>query len=190
MTPKQRRFVEEYLVDLNGTQAAIRAGYSQKTARTIAAENLAKPDIAAALSAAQEKRAGKVEVTAERVLREYAILAFADMAHYLRFDEQGQALLDWENMPKEATRAISEITQEEYMVGAGDDARVVRRTKFKLHNKGGPLDSVAKHLGMFIERHELTGANGGPIQTEDVTQEHQVRARRIGEVLAKAKDRE
>jgi phage terminase small subunit len=159
LTNKQRRFVDEYLVDLNATRAAMRAGYSTKTSHVIGHENINKPEIAAAICKAQEKRAGKVEVTAERVLREYAVLAFSDMAHYLRFAEDGQAFLDWENMPKEATRAISEITQEEYVEG-GEDGRLVRKTKFRLHNKGSALDSVAKHLGMFIERHEITGKDG------------------------------
>lgn len=68
LTPKQSLFVKEYLIDLNGTQAAIRAGYSEKTARQIAEENLSKPDIQAAVQEAMDKRAQKVEITAEYVL--------------------------------------------------------------------------------------------------------------------------
>lgn len=68
LTAKQALFVKEYLVDLNGTQAAIRAGYSEKTARQIADENLSKPDIQAAVQQAMDKRAQKVEITAEYVL--------------------------------------------------------------------------------------------------------------------------
>lgn len=70
LNPKQQRFVAEYLIDLNATQAAIRAGYSERTARAIGAENLTKPDIAAAVAAGQAKRAGAVEITAEKVLRD------------------------------------------------------------------------------------------------------------------------
>lgn len=68
LTPKQALFVKEYLVDLNGTQAAIRAGYSEKTARQIADENLSKPDIQAAVQQAMDRRSKKVEITAEYVL--------------------------------------------------------------------------------------------------------------------------
>ncbi len=68
MTPKQRRFVDEYLCDLNATQAAIRSGYSKKTARFIGAENLTKPNIAAAIAAAVAKRSERTEVTADYVL--------------------------------------------------------------------------------------------------------------------------
>lgn len=70
LTPKQERFVLEYLVDLNATQAAIRAGYSERTARQTGAENLAKPVIAAAIQEAQAARAARVEITAEWVLRQ------------------------------------------------------------------------------------------------------------------------
>ena len=68
LSTKQRRFVEEYLVDLNGTQAAIRAGYSPRTARQIASENLSKPDIADAIAEAQAARSQRTQITADRVL--------------------------------------------------------------------------------------------------------------------------
>ena len=77
MTTKQQLFVDEYLVDLNATQAAIRAGYSEKTARSVGGENLTKPDIAAAIAKAIEARSERTEVTQDRVLEELAVLAFA-----------------------------------------------------------------------------------------------------------------
>ena len=70
MTPKQQRFVEEYLVDLNATQAAMRAGYSAKTARQMASENLSKPDIQEAIALAKQARSEKTKIDAEWVLRE------------------------------------------------------------------------------------------------------------------------
>lgn len=68
MTPRQQRFVDEYLVDLNATQAAIRAGYSKRTARSIGEENLTKPDISAAIQAAQAARSARVQVSQDEVL--------------------------------------------------------------------------------------------------------------------------
>ena len=68
MTPKQQRFVDEYLIDLNATQAAIRAGYSEKTAQVIGSENLSKPMIAAAVAAAQAERSERTEITQDYVL--------------------------------------------------------------------------------------------------------------------------
>lgn len=69
LTPKQQRFVEEYLIDLNATQAAIRAGYSEKTAKEIGSENLTKPNIAKAITEAQEKLSNKAQVTVEMVVQ-------------------------------------------------------------------------------------------------------------------------
>ena len=68
LTAKQQRFVAEYLIDLNATQAAIRAGYSEKTAYSIGQENLTKPEIAAAVAAAQAERSERTEVTQDYVL--------------------------------------------------------------------------------------------------------------------------
>lgn len=68
LTPKQQRFVEEYLIDLNATQAAIRAGYSEKTAKSVGHENLTKPDIQKAIEEAQEKLSNKAQVTVEMVV--------------------------------------------------------------------------------------------------------------------------
>mgnify|MGYP000495309096 CR=1 FL=1 len=70
LTSKQQRFVDEYLIDLNGAKAAIRAGYSEKTARNIASENLAKPDIAEAVAAAAAMRSERTQIDADWVLRE------------------------------------------------------------------------------------------------------------------------
>ena len=69
LTPKQQRFVEEYLIDLNATQAAIRAGYSEKTAQEIGSENLSKPMVAKAIAEAQEKLSNKTQVTVEMVVQ-------------------------------------------------------------------------------------------------------------------------
>ncbi len=70
MTPRQKRFVEEYLKDPNATQAAVRAGYSEKTAAVIGSENLRKPKIAEAVKESQAKRAERVEITADMILAE------------------------------------------------------------------------------------------------------------------------
>jgi len=77
LTDKQQRFVEEYLVDLNATQAAIRAGYSEDTARAIGSENLSKPAIADALAEAMAQRASELAIDARWVLSE-AVLVYRD----------------------------------------------------------------------------------------------------------------
>lgn len=78
LTPKQQRFVDEYLIDLNGAQAAIRAGYSPDTARQIATENLAKPYIQLAIAEARKAMQERTHITADKVITELALIAFAD----------------------------------------------------------------------------------------------------------------
>ena len=145
LTAKQRLFVDEYLVDLNATQAAIRAGYSERTAYSVGHENLKKPDIQQAISEASKARAERTGIDQDRVVDELAKIAFADMAHYVRFDGTN-AYIDFSAMPASATAAISEIVVDEYTVGRGDDAREVKRVRFKLHAKQAALDALLKHL--------------------------------------------
>ena len=115
LTPKQQRFVEEYLIDLNATQAAIRAGYSEKTAQEIGSENLSKPMVAKAIAEAQEKLSNKAQVTVEMVV---------------------QGLLN-------EAKDLSE--------GSTQSARV------------SAWAHLGKHLGMFKDKVEHTGKDGGPI---------------------------
>lgn len=82
LTRKQQLFVQEYLVDLNGAQAAIRAGYSKKTASVIAAENLSKPYLSQAIQKAFAERSRRTQVTQDRVIQEYARIAFSDISNY------------------------------------------------------------------------------------------------------------
>lgn len=154
MTPKQNRFVQEYLIDLNATQAAIRAGYSAKTADKIGTQLLGKTSVAEAITIEQEARATRTGITADRVLQEYAILGFSDLADFIEWKGQTATLKDSASLDKLKRRAISEITQTESGL------------KIKLHDKKGALDSVARHLGMFNDKMALTGKNGGPIQSE------------------------
>jgi len=157
LNPRQVAFITEYLVDFNGTQAAIRAGYSPKTASVQSFDLLRKPAIAEALTILSRKQLERANVTTERLIDEYAILGFSDMRNYLRFDEKGEVYLDWTNMPPEATRAIAEITQDVYMEGKGEDSREVKRTRFKLHPKQPSLDSLAERFWPAVKRTEHTG---------------------------------
>jgi phage terminase small subunit len=74
LTPKQQRFVDEYLIDLNATQAAIRAGYSEKTAKSIGQENLTKPDLAKAVQERIKERESRVEITQDKVLKDIELI--------------------------------------------------------------------------------------------------------------------
>jgi len=163
LTNKQRVFIAEYLVDFNATQAAIRAGYSEKTAGRIGQENLQKPDIAAAIDQALGERLKSLGVTSYRVLEELAGLGFSNMLDYIRISG-GDAYIDLSNLTREQAAAIQEITSETYVDGRGEDAEFVKRTKFKLADKKSSLELLGKHLKLFTEKVEHSGPSDGPIQ--------------------------
>ena len=160
LTNKQRLFVAEYLVDFNATQAAIRAGYSEKTAGRIGQENLQKPVISAAIDEALEERLKALGVTSHRVLEELARLGFSDMRDYTEWGPRGVMLKDASELSEDAARAISEVSQT---ITAGGGS-----IKFKLHDKKGALELLGKHLKLFTEKYEHTGAGGGPIEVIEV----------------------
>ena len=157
LTAKQARFVEEYLIDLNGSQAAIRAGYSGKTARAIAYELLTKPDIQDAIAEAQQERSKRTGINQDRVLAELALLGFSNMQDYMRSGPDGDPYLDFSGLTREQAAALTEVTVEDFKDGRGDDARDVKRVKFRLADKRAALVDIGKHLGMFKERVEHSG---------------------------------
>lgn len=146
-TPKRDLFVQEFLVDLNGTQAAIRAGYSQKTARSIACELLTKPDIQEAIAAAFKARVERTQITADRVMKEVALAAFLDPLELFNDDGTMKPLKD---MPEHARRAIAGIEVEEIFEGQGKDRTWIGYLKkIKLVSKEGTLNLAGRHVGAF-----------------------------------------
>lgn len=172
LTAKQAAFVSEYMIDRNATQAAIRSGYSKKTASAIGKENLRKPLIAEAIAAAEEELAERNGLSADKVIQELALLGFANMDDYIKRTEGGDVYVDLANLTREQAAAIQEIVVETYQEATGGgESREVKRTKFKLADKRASLVDLGRHFGVFIDRKELTGPNGGPIQHETITQE-------------------
>lgn len=164
LSRKQARFVEEYLVDLNGTQAAIRAGYSPKTAGVTAAQNLTKPNVAAALAAAQAKRSARTEITQDRVLQELARIGFADVRDLFTWDAERAAFVPSANLTDDQAAAVSAV-EAETVIYTNEDGVSETKIKLKLrtYDKLGALEKIGKHLGMFVDRVEHTGADGSPL---------------------------
>ena len=160
LTPKQSRFVDEYLIDLNATQAAIRAGYSENCASETGYENLRKPQIQVEIQRALNRRAEQCEITAERVLMELARIAFSNMADYVTAQDDGTAFVDLSQLTPDQAAAIQEIQTDEYMEGRGEDAVAVRKIKFKLHQRTRALELLGKHLGMFDDRLQIAAVPG------------------------------
>ncbi|MGX2974477.1 terminase small subunit [Ursidibacter arcticus] len=135
LTDKQQRFVEEYLIDLNATQAAIRAGYSAETARQIGAENLSKPVIQDAIQEAQNKRSERVQISQDDVLRD--LMELRDMC-----------------MGRKSVIVTDTVkNNQEGKVIAVDNPIYA----FESAGANKALELIGKHLGMFSQRVELSG---------------------------------
>ena len=167
LTDKQLKFVDEYLVDLNAAGAARRAGYSEKTARTIASEYLTKPNIQAAIEARRAKLA-KNTITPEQVVKQWMEIAELDMKDFLSWrtalaqvgtdEETGEPIFDY--------RPVLELKDSDKV-----DGRMVTEVsisdkgtfKFKLCDREKARENIAKHLGMFVEKQEISGPGGGEL---------------------------
>lgn len=159
LTPKQQRFVEEYLVDLNATQAAIRAGYSPKTANEQGARLLANVSVQAAIQEAMKARQTRTEITQDRVLAELAKIAFGDQRAVMEWGPSGVKLRDSKALTDDQAAIVAEVSESVTAAGG--------TLKLKTHDKVGALKLLGEHLGMFKQRVELTGKDGGPIQSQD-----------------------
>lgn len=152
LRPKQRAFVREYLKDLNATQAAIRAGYSKRTARQTGAENMSKPAVKAAIEKAVEARAKRTQLDADFVLVKLGILASSNMLDYLKVDaESGKFTVDLANLTEQQAYAISEV-----LITEGSDGS--QRLRFKLESKVAALRDLGRHVavGAFEDRVKVT----------------------------------
>ncbi len=154
VAPKQKRFIQEYLLDLNATQAAIRAGYSPKTANEQGARLLAKASVQAGVQEAMKRREKRTEVTADRVVQELAKIAFSDLKDFVDFGPDSIKIKDSDTVDGSVLAEVGETVSQ-----AGSTRTV------KLHNKMKALELLGRHLGIFTEKHELSGPGGGPIQT-------------------------
>ena len=156
LTPKQQRFVEEYLIDLNATQAAIRAGYSEKTAKEIGSENLTKPNIAKAIPEAQNKRTEQTQIDSAYVLKRLVEIDQMDVLDIMDDDGNVKPLRDWPKIWRQYISNIETISMDD---GEG------WLKKIKWPDKVKNLELLGKHVsvGAFKDKIEHSGPNGGPI---------------------------
>ncbi len=162
LTPKRQRFVNEYLKDLNATQAAIRAGYSEKTAHVQGPRLLGNVSIKAAVDAAIARRNKRLEVSQDKVIRELAKIALADIKHYLSYrTEKTQVGVDEEGNPVFDYRPVIELVPSENV-----DGTIIQEVSlsqkgiftFRLQDKLKALELLARHLGMLNDRVQLAGS--------------------------------
>jgi phage terminase small subunit len=150
---RQQRFVAEYVIDLNGTAAAIRAGYSPRTANEQAARLLAHASVSSAVQEAQRARLAARGLTAERVLEEYRRVALLD--HRSFFDAEGnlKPVSAWTDEQGSAVSSSEVIIKN----AAAGDGKTDRIHKLKTWDKVRALEGLAKHFGLLIEKQQVTG---------------------------------
>ena len=145
MTKKQKLFAEESLIDLNATQAAIRAGYSPNTAKSIGCENLTKPDIRTYIEKAMAERSKRTGINQDRVLQELAKIGFSKI-----------------------TDVVDPVTAKVKEDAKDDDLACIQSIKIKpnewgtereikLYDKKAALVEIGRHLGMFKDKLEVSG---------------------------------
>lgn len=165
--PKHEIFAQELAKGKSAEEAHALAGYSQNrgNAATLKKNESILNRVAELLArretievAATERAIERLAITKEAVLGELAKIGFANMADYMRVGPDGDPCLDFSSLTRDQSAALVEVTVEDFKDGRGEEARDVRRIKFKLADKKGALVDLGKHLGLFIERHE----HGGP----------------------------
>lgn len=148
--PKQEMFVQEYLIDLNATQAAVRAGYSQKTARQIGSQLLANLNIQERLSELYEERRQKVKVESDEVLLELIQIAKSDIVEL--FQDNG-TVKEIKDIPASFRRCISSVEINETFEHEGNTKVWTGYTKkVRLWDKTKALDMLCRHLGLFNDK--------------------------------------
>lgn len=154
LNAKQTRFCEEYIIDLNGTQAAIRAGYSKKTANRIASELLTKPDIKARIEELKAERSKRTGITADRVLQELALIGFSNITDFLAIKDVKK------------TRTVEIFKTGDIKDGKEAAISEVKQTKdgisLKLHSKTDALHKIGIHLDMFTQKVQMLDKDGNP----------------------------
>lgn len=155
LTPQQELFCQAYALDPNGTQAAIKAGYSENSARQIASENLSKPYIQDRVNELLCDRARAMRVTADAVLAELHRIATADIS--LIFNEKGE-LRPIHEIPSDVRKAIASVEIDELFDGYGKDREQIGLTKkIKFWDRNRALEMLAKNLKLLSDKIEVTG---------------------------------
>lgn len=166
---KERAFVTEYVIDQNGTQAVFRAGCfnvtTSESAAVAASRLLKRTNVAALLDVLMAQRATRVNMTADSVLHEMALLSHSDISHYV-IDDRGQVQLA-AGAPEGAMRAIKSLKRKSIVkLGKGDDAEgsITYEVELTFWDKPAPLKLMGRNVGLFPDKVEVTGKNGAPIE--------------------------
>lgn len=172
LTPKQMRFVDEWLIDFNGKQAAIRAGYSAKTAEATAARLLRNVKVQAEIARRQKDLQRRTEVSQERVVKELARVAFADATDYVQVETRTVEKNDGTELSYQAVTLTetAELSADQRAAIAGIK-QGANGVEVKLHDKIKALELLGRHIGMFNDKLEVKATVENPfagLSTEEL----------------------
>ncbi len=170
LTPKQERFALEWLIDFNATQAAVRAGYSPRTANEQGARLLAKASVQALVAKQRDKFMRKADVSKERVIEEYRRIAFAEPRAVMTWGPSGVILKESSELTEDEAAAVAEVAEVPTREGVA--------VRIKMHSKTEALKALAQHLGLF-DGHTGEGAAPAEVKVLVVNGEARVLTERI-----------
>lgn len=147
LTPRQKRFCREYVVDLNGKRAAERAKYSPKTAEIQASHLLSLVKVRNYITKLQKKLQEETNISAKRVIAEFAKIAFSNIGDFIRLDNE---IVDLSTLDRDKLAAVESI-QSDIRHDGGDSEGYTEKVKLKFHSKISALENLGKHLGIFVE---------------------------------------
>lgn len=158
LSPKQERFPEEFVVDLNKTEAAKRSGYKESSAHYAGSDAMRVPEIRKRVQELMDARSARTEITADKVL--LGLFDIADLDIGDAYDDSGR-LLNVKDMPKNVRKAISSIKVYEEYEGFGPDRiKVGEVREVKFHPKIPAYELCGKHLKLFADKLEVSFTNG------------------------------
>jgi phage terminase small subunit len=161
LDPREERFVTLYVDNPNGTQAAIAAGYAPRSAHVTASRLLKRAKVRDAIARRNAELLLELDFTPQRIVREIAKVAAVNMADFMTIDEQGLPHIDMSGVKRRHLAAIASVENTD------------KGVKYKAHDKLKALDMLAKMARLYpADRTELTGADGGPIQSATVNVNH------------------
>lgn len=155
LTDKQEMFCQEYLVDLNGTQAAIRAGYSEDSATPDASRLLTYANVQSRLAALKAERVKRCQVSQDEVIQELRRCGFSDMRHFANWNDYSVTLKSSDTLTDDDAACIESLGQTVTKDGGS--------LSFKLHSKTKSLELLARHLGMLNDKFNIGGQKDNPL---------------------------
>ena len=173
-TPKQRLFIEAYLIHKNATKAAIAAGFSERSANNQGTRLMANDAIRAEIEARLAATFDRYAITSERIIRELALIAFGNIEDFVAVQDDGSLAVDFGTATREQMASLKSIEIDERTIDGA--APGVRKVKISMSDKRQALMDLAKIARMLpADRHEHSGPGGGPIAFDvNVKEEHKI----------------